>query len=161
MRYVFYRKEWLILFCIMALIGWTAWYATIGAYHDLPRGKCVIRQSHFVLSADGATREADLSTSFRFDTQRIHVSGCLQCKDGKLIVDRSGSLETVFSRNGSLLCRIDHVETSEFDNAASQSLPPPHIGNGDEIDLNFRKLASNAWIVEAADDSAGMCLIES
>ncbi|AOJ11896.1 hypothetical protein [Burkholderia mayonis] len=145
----------------MALIGWTAWYATIGAYHDFPRGKCVVRQSHFVLSTDGATREAVLSTSFWLDTQRIHVSGCFQRKEGKFIVDRSGSLQTVFSRNGSLLCRIDHIAISEFDNAASQSLPSPHIGTGDEIDLRFRKLASNAWIVETADDNAGMCLIES
>ncbi|NTX25627.1 hypothetical protein HT746_00400 [Burkholderia pyrrocinia] len=145
----------------MALIGWTAWYATIGAYRDLPRGKCVVRQSRFILSKDGATREAVLSTSFWLDTQRIHVSGCFQREGEKFVVDRSGSLQTLFSGNGSLLCRIDHIAFSAFDNAASQSLPSPLIGTGDEIDLRFRKLASNAWIVETADDNVGMCHIES
>ncbi|MCS6474165.1 T3SS regulator BprQ, partial [Burkholderia thailandensis] len=80
----------------MALSGWTAWYVTVGAYRDLPGGKCVIRQPRFVLNKDGVTRQAMLSTSFWLDVHRVHVSGCFEHEKVNLSIDRSGSLQTLF-----------------------------------------------------------------
>nr|WP_194249162.1 T3SS regulator BprQ [Burkholderia pseudomallei] len=146
--------------CVVALSGWTAWYVTVGAYRDLPGGKCVIRQPRFVLNKDGVTRQAMLSTSFWLDVHRMHVSGCFEHEKVNLSIDRSGSLQTLFRGDGSLLCRVNHVAYTARDSAAAHPLPSALPDVGDEIDLRFRKLASNAWIVETGDDRVGMCISE-
>ncbi|WP_323117686.1 hypothetical protein [Burkholderia alba] len=154
------KKEQLIALCVAVLVGWTVWYVTVGAYRDLPHGKCVIRQPRFVLSKGEVTRQAVLSTSFWLDVHRVHVSGCFQHEKENLSIDRSGSLQTLFSGDGSLLCRVSHVAYTARDSAASHPLPSALPDVGDEIDLRFSKIASNAWIVETGDDRAGMCLVE-
>jgi hypothetical protein len=159
-RNLFHREKLLIALAVALLAGGTAWYATQGAYRDLPRGKCVVRQPRFVLSADGATRTAILSTSFWLDAGRIHLSGCYQSGKETLSIDRSGSLETLFQGGDTVLSRVCKLEYSRLDNAASQAVPGALVGAGQEVDLRFRRLTDHAWIVETDDNRAGMCVTE-
>ncbi|KWB79377.1 hypothetical protein [Burkholderia ubonensis] len=161
MRRLFRSKEQLIAsIAVLALAGWTVWYAVAGVYRDLPRGQCVIRQPRWTVSVNGAQRQAVLSTSFWFDTGRMHVQGCFQRERQSLSIDRNGSLQLLFHGNGTVLGRVSHVAYSRLDDAASTPVPIPLAGDGQELHLRFRRLAPNAWIVETDDSYAGMCLTD-
>jgi hypothetical protein len=146
---------------VALLSVWTAWYLTRGVYRDLPRGECVVRQPRYLLSADGnATRTAVLSTSFWLDAGRIRLSGCYRHEEERLSIDRMGSIDTLFKHDGTVLSKVRKLAYSRLDNAASQPVPGALVAAGDEIDLRFRRLTPNAWIVETNDNRAGMCLTE-
>lgn len=158
MQQLFHRKNQMIAICLVFLIIWTAWCASVNASRETPHGKCVVRQTRLVVDGNGVTRKATLSTSFWLDARRVHVHGCFQQNDKDLSIDRSGSLQTVFAGQDSLLGLIKHVFYSPDDMAISQSLPDVLPGVGEEIALRFRKLTADAWIVETGDDRAGMCV---
>jgi hypothetical protein len=157
-RNLFRRKSLSIILAVVALSGWTAWYMTQGAYRDLPHGECVVRQPRYLLSTDGATRTAVLSTSFWLDAKRIHMSGCYRHEEERLSIDRSASIDTLFARDGTILSRVRKIAYSRLDNAASQPVPGALVATGDVVNLRFKKLTPKAWIVETDDNRAGMCL---
>lgn len=159
MRNLFRRKGLSLILAVVLLSGWTAWYMARGAYRDLPHGECVVRQPRYLLSADGgATRTAVLSTSFWLDAGRIRLSGCYRHEEERLSIDRSGSIDTLFARDGTVLSKVSKLAYSQLDNAASQPVPGALVAAGEEVDMRFRKLTSNAWIVETNDNRAGMCV---
>jgi|SRR5579863_8940876 len=132
---------------------------TRGAYRDLPHGECVVRQPRYLLTDDGgSTRTAVLSTSFWLDAGRIRLSGCYQHEEERLSIDRSGSIDTLFARDGRILSKVRKLAYSRLDNAASQAVPGPLVAVGEEVDLRFRKLTQDAWIVETNGNRAGMCI---
>jgi hypothetical protein len=132
---------------------------THGVYRGLPHGECVVRQPRYLLSADGGvTRTAVLATSFWLDAGRIRLSGCYQHEEERLSIDRTGSIDTLFERDGTVLSKVRKLAYSQLDNAASQAVPSALVAAGEEVELRFRKLTQNAWIVETNNNRAGMCI---
>ncbi len=99
-----------------------------------------------------------LSTSFWLDAGRIHLSGCYRNEEECVSIDRSGTIDMLFARDGTVLSKVRKLAYSKLDNAASQPVPGPLVAAGEEIDFRFRKLTRNAWIVETNDNHAGMCV---
>jgi len=146
----------LIALAIVLLTLWSAWYAT--TYRELPHGACVMRQPRYILEPDRVTRKAVLSTTFWLDAGRIRLNGCYRNEEEDLSIDRFGSIQTLFHRDGTVVARVRKLAYSQLDSGASHPVPGVLVAEGEEIDLRFWKLAKHAWIVETDDDRAGMCV---